>query len=105
MDETFDQDPVKKIKAANKYTILVANLTWLCFNEPGVPAHLVYTTKHLTDYMPLTFPDGHVATIGKLVQWAAEHPTSSTIKSKYIDIRCVGTTDAGLKTYTVADVL
>ena len=69
---TFDQDQVKKIKAVNKYTILAANLTWLCFNAHDAPAHLVYITEHLTDYMPPHTPDEYAATIGTLVQWAAE---------------------------------
>ena len=90
MDGTFDKD--------------AANLTWLCFNVPDAPAHLVYTTEILADYMPPHIPDEHAATIGTLVQWAAEQPSSLTTDSKYINVRCVGTADAGLKTYIVADV-
>ena len=71
---------------------------------PEAPAHLVFTTEQLTDYMSPHVPDEHAATIGTLAQWAAEQPNSLTTETKYIGIRHVGTTNAGLKTYTVADM-
>ena len=66
MDGTFDQDLILKNSAANKYTILAANLTWLCFNVSDAPAHLVYATENFIDYMSLHIPDEHTATIGNL---------------------------------------
>ena len=76
MDGTHDETIISAISKAPKYSILAANLTWVMFNIPNAPMHMICTTEHMVDYMPPHIPESHAATIGTLVQWIKEQPGS-----------------------------
>jgi transposase-like protein len=100
LDGTYDATITSAITKASKYVLLGANLTWVCFGIPEAPRHVVYTNEHLVDYMPPHIPESHAATVGTLVDWAAEQLASlEKDKGSMIESR-IGTADSGLKTYT-----
>ena len=104
MDGTFDANLTSAIDSAPKYTILAANLTWVMFGIPDALKHMVCINEHLVDYMPPHIPDSHAATIGTLVQWAAEQPESLEKERELVIDSRIGTADSGLRTYTPADM-
>ena len=103
MDGTHDETIISAISKAPKYSILAANLTWVMFNIPNAPMHMICTTEHMVDYMPPHIPESHAATIGTLVQWIKEQPGSlDKDRDSMIESR-IGTADSGLCTYTPGD--
>ena len=77
---------------------MAANLTWILLNVDDAPRHHVFNSE-CADYMPPNVPERHATTIGTLVQWIAEQPSSIESETASLKPAFVRTTDSGLKTY------
>jgi hypothetical protein len=95
---TFDREMSKAIDNAPKYSILAANLVWVCFNIVDAPQYMVCITK-CANYMPPNIPERHASTISTLVQWIAEQPLAIEAESASLMHTCLSTLDSGLRMY------
>ena len=99
---TFDHKMSKAIDNAPKYSILAANLVWVCFNIIDTPQHMVCITE-CTNYMPPNIPERHALTIGTLIQWIAEQPLAINTESASLMHTHLSTLDSGFRMYDRAD--